>query len=62
MIETCINIAFAISIVCNILKNPEYKNVSTVNQILKYLAGSKDQGIIFEREANLRFVYYFDSN
>ena len=62
MIKTCINITFAISMVNYLTKTPRSDHFSTINQILRYLAGSQDRGIIFDGKSEFQLVEYLDSD
>ncbi len=60
MVETWVDIAFAISMVSRFAKNPEPDYFSAVDQILRYLASSLEKGITFEGESKLNLVGYYD--
>ncbi len=62
MFETRIDIVFAISMVSNFVKNSSLEHFHAIDQILRYLAGSQDKGIIFGREKELKLVRYLDSD
>ncbi len=60
IVETCIEIAFATSMVGRFAKNPSLEYFYIINQILCYLAGSQDRGITFGGEKKLKLVGYLD--
>lgn len=60
IVETQIDIAFAILMINCFTKNPGPEYFSAINQILKYLAGSPKRGIIFQRKSKLNLVGYWD--
>lgn len=60
MIETWIDIAFATSIVSRFAKNLSSKYFNSIDQILRYLAGSPDKGITFEEDEELKLIEYSD--
>lgn len=62
MIETWIDITFAMSIISRFGKNLGPNKFSVVDQILKYLADSPERGIILEGESKLNLVGYLDSD
>lgn len=62
MVKTRIDIGFATSMVSRFAKNPGPDHFSAVDQILRYLAGSQDRGIMFGGEPELRLVGYSDSD
>lgn len=43
-------------------KNPELDHFSVIDQILRYLAGSLEKGIIFGRKSKLNLVGYSNSD
>ena len=47
MVENQIDIAFAISMISRFVKNPSSKYFNIIDQILQYLAGNPERGIIF---------------
>lgn len=62
IVETRIDITFATLIMSCFLKNPRPKYFNTVNQILNYLAKSKDLEIMFKKELKLLLLGYFESD
>lgn len=62
MVETQIDIPFAILMVSRFAKNPGLDHFSAVDQILRYLASSQDRGITFGGEPILHLVGYSDSD
>ena len=62
MVETRIDIAFATSMVSRFAKNPSLGHFNAIDQNLRYLAGSRDRGIIFGGEKELKLVGYSDSD
>ena len=62
MIQTRIDIAFAISMVSQFAKNSSSKHFNAINQILRYLAGSPEIGITFRGKKELKLIGYSNSN
>lgn len=62
IVETYKNIIFVQFIVSQSTKNPSFEHFNTINQILRYLAGSQDKGIIFKEEEKLKLDRYLDFN
>ena len=62
MVETRIDIAFAISMVSRFANNPSSEHFHAIDQILRYLAGSQDRGITFGGKEKLKLVGYSDSD
>lgn len=62
MVETRIDIAFATSIVSRFAKNPSSEHFNAIDQILRYLAGSRKRGITFGGEKELKLIGYSDSD
>lgn len=62
MVETLIDIAFAMSMVSHFVKYLERNHFSTVDQILRYLACSLEKDIIFSGKSKLNFVWYVHSD
>lgn len=62
MVETRIDIAFATSTVSRFAKNPSSEHFNAIDQILRYLAGSRERGITFGGEKELKLVGYSDSD
>lgn len=62
MIETYIDIAFAISMISSFTKYPGPHYFSTVNHILKFLASSQDTRITFGGKSKFQIIRYFDFN
>lgn len=60
IIETHVDIAFAISIVCQFAKNLSSENFNAINHILQYLARSLDKDITFRRDKNFKLIRYSD--
>lgn len=62
IVETRIDIAFATSMVSRFAKNPSSEHFNAIDQILRYLAGSRGRGITFGGEKELKLVGYSDSD
>ena len=56
------DIAYAVSQVARFSHNPKKSHASAVKTIIRYLAGSKDQGVIYERPKTLRMDCYVDAD
>lgn len=50
MVETQVNITFAISMVRHFTQNPKLDHFNAIDQILRYLANSQNKNFIFKRE------------
>ncbi len=61
MIETKLNIAFAILVISRFAKNPSHFHTKAVKTILKYFIGAKNQGIIYD-QGILTIEEYLDSD
>lgn len=61
MVETRPDVAFAISVASRYAKNPSHLHIEAVKTILKYLKGSKDQGIVY-KGGTLDIEGYSDSD
>lgn len=61
MVETWPDIAFAISVASRYSKNPSHLHIEAVKTILRYLMGSKDQGIVY-KGGTLDIEGYSDSD
>lgn len=62
IVETQIDIVFAMTIINCFAKNLGPNHFSAVNQILRYLASNLERGIPFEGESELNLVGYSDSD
>lgn len=62
IVETRVDITFAISMFSRFTKNPSLEHLNAINQILRYQAGSRERGIKFGEEKELKLVGYFDSD
>ncbi len=62
MVETRIDIAFAMSMVSRFAKNPGPDYFCTVDRILRYLADSLERNITFQGESELNLIKYSDSD
>lgn len=62
IVKTRIDIAFATSMVSWFAKNLSSEHFNAIDQILHYLAESRERSIIFEAEKELKLVRYLDSD
>ena len=62
MVETHIDIAFVTSMVSKFANNPSSEHFHAIDQILRYMAGSQNRGIIFGGKEELKLVGYLDSD
>ena len=56
------DIAYAVSQAARFSHNPKKSHASAVKTIIRYLSGSKDQGVIYKRPKNLRLDCYVDAD
>ena len=56
------DIAYAVSQVARFSHNPKKSHASAVKTIIRYLAGSKDQGVIYERPKTLTMDCFVDAD
>ena len=56
------DIAFAVCYLARFTVHPSSKVCAGINRIFRYLAGSRDLGINFERESNSELVIYCDAD
>lgn len=62
MVKTRPDIAFSISVASRFAKNPSHQHTGAVKKILKYLKGTKMQGIVYGGEDDLKILGYSDSD
>ena len=62
MVETRPDIAYATSVASRFAKNPFHQHTKAVKTILRYLKGSRDRGITYGGEKELRVEGYLDSD
>lgn len=62
MVETRPDIAFATSVASRFAKNPSHQHTEAVKTILRYLKGSRDQGITYGGQSKLKVEGYSDSD
>lgn len=62
MVETRHDIAFATAVASRFSKNPSQQHTEAVQTILKYLKGSKDRGITYGGDEELKLEGYSDSD
>ena len=62
IMETRLDIAFAISVVSIFAKNLFHQHIEAVEIILQYLKGSKDRSIIYGAQDKLILEVYSDSD
>ena len=62
MVETRPDIAFATSVASRFAKNPSHQHTEAVKTILRYLKGSKDQGITYGGQSKPKLEGYSDSD
>jgi hypothetical protein len=56
------DIAFAVCYLARFTVHPSSKVCAGINRIFRYLAGSRDLGINFERESNSELIIYCDAD
>lgn len=62
MVETRPDISFATSVASRFAKNPGHQHTKAMKTILRYLKGSRDQGITYGSQNKLLFEGYLDSD
>ena len=62
MVETRPDIAFFTAVASRFSKNPSHQHTEAVKTILKYLKGSKQRGITYRDEEELKIQGYSDSD
>lgn len=60
IVKTRINIAFATSMVSWFTKNLSSEHFNAIDQILQYLAGSLNKGMIFRGDEKLKIIKFSD--
>lgn len=60
IVETRLDIAFATSVTSHFIKNLEYQDTEAVIIILRYIKGSKKQGITYSRQKKFFVEGYLD--
>ena len=56
------DISFAVSQVARFSHNPKKSHATAVKTIIRYLAGTKDKGVIYKRPKNLTLECYVDAD
>lgn len=62
MVETRPDIALSTSVASRFAKNPSHQHTEAVKTILKYLKGTRMQGIVYGGEDELKILGYSDSD
>lgn len=62
MVETRPDIAFATSVASRFAKNPSHQHTEAVKTILRYMKGSRQQGITYSDQEKLLIEGYFNSD
>ena len=56
--HTRLDVAFAVSLVCQFMHQPKEMNLQVASRIMQYLKGTPDRGISFERKGSVSLVAY----
>ncbi|XP_019104306.1 uncharacterized mitochondrial protein AtMg00810-like [Beta vulgaris subsp. vulgaris] len=56
------NIAYAVSVISRIMQKPMKRHLEVVHQILRYVKGTIDYGIMYHNDKEFEFVGYCDAD
>ena len=56
------NIAYAVGVVSRFMHRPQIHHMTAVMRILRYLKGTSDRGILFQKHGHLDLLAYTDAD
>ena len=62
LIASCPNIAFSVGVCSRFQSNPKVLHLNAVKRIIKYVSGTCDYGLFYNKESNLSLAGFSDSD
>ena len=62
LIASCPNISFSVGVCARFQANPKMSHLTAIKRIIKYVSGTSDFGLFYNKESNVFLAGYFDAD